>query len=558
MRIINTLLFCWFILLICSCSKETNSVYIEATKTIINDSYDALECFSIALSKAACEYEEVRQIIKDSALERFDNDYDVLYRTISSHIISSKLGTFRDVISSYMNDPSMMRKIEDLVPSLTIYVSDATWFDPEGFCADNWNVKDNRLAITFKGRKSICQKLFSNGYYLGDIEAGTIPGGPVLIVTQNERVIVNASKSGNEQFAFINEAFDGRLRAQTKDLRHTGKYTTSWIAGQTPEDSSDTISAEALNALNPDIITAYNLFKDNPYAHQNDYIYYGLTPESPRGILRQDVRSRIVRFKISPRSFVSLFDDANDSDKNFSDYYETDDNGKGMNAQPSESTIYSKLWADGALEIRVRIAAYGDNDNIGICKEYYYDVKARDLYTVKDYVIKKEQWGATAFKWYITWRYSISGRDNNTLVEKWYYPENGLDMPTWDLFDNSAFTIVFNEEDTGAETTYTISETSKKANQLTVKISRDMSGSVGADGASISATIKNELGWTSSDEKSKTITTAISCKNEDDHMGTEVISYSDKYIVRQATPSSYIVASHSTDRISFTILPYRY
>ena len=111
MRIIKTLLFCWFILLICSCSKETNSVYIEATKTIINDSYDALECFSIALSKAACEYEEVRQIIKDSALERFDNDYDVLYRTISSNIISSKLGTFRDVISSYMNDPSMMSKI---------------------------------------------------------------------------------------------------------------------------------------------------------------------------------------------------------------------------------------------------------------------------------------------------------------------------------------------------------------------------------------------------------------------------------------------------------------
>lgn len=375
----SLLLSCLFLNLVFSCSKESNNTYFVATIENIDDTYDALECFSIALSKAACEYEEVRQIIKESALERFDNDYDVLYQKIKSQSISSELGTFRDVISLYMSNPSMMERIEDLVPDLTIYVSDATWFDSQGFCAENWDTKDNRLAITYKGRRNICQKLFSNGYYLGDIEVGTIPGGPVLIVTRNERVIVNSSKSGDEPFTYIDEAFDGRLIAQTKDLRHTGKYTTSWIEGQTPEDNSDTISTEALNALNPDIITAYNLFKDNPYALQNDYIYYGLTPDSPRGGLRQDVRSRIVRFKISPRSFVSLFDDANDSDMNFSDYYETDDNGKGMNAQPSVSTIYSKLWADGALEIRVRIAAYIENDNVGICKDYYYDVKARDL-----------------------------------------------------------------------------------------------------------------------------------------------------------------------------------
>ena len=184
--------------------------------------------------------------------------------------------------------------------------------------------------------------------------------------------------------------------------------------------------------------------------------------------------------------------------------------------------------------------------------------RPKHLYTVKDNVIKKEQWGATAFKWYITWRYSISGRDENTLVEKWYYPENGLDMPSWDLFDNSAFTIVLTEEDSGAETTYTVTTTTKKANQYTSKISRDASVSAGANGTSLSATIKNELGWNSSDEKSATITTTVSCKNQDDHMGTELISYSDKYILRQATPSSYIVSSHSTDRFSFTILPYRY
>ena len=542
-----------------SCTKLNNTIISEAKELDIKNEADAMENFTIALSKAACQHQEVRDLIKNESLKKFDNDFDVLYQNIKNRNISD-LGTFRELLISYMSNESVMSCIERMLPSLTIYVCDVTWFDPNGFCAENWDTGDSRMAVTYNNANGICKKLFSNGYFLGNIEQGTIPGGPVLIVKKNERIVTSVTtKSGDITYDFIDDAYNGNLSIDTKgNNRHTGKYTTSWIEGQNPEDNSDIISAAALNKLNPDIIKAYEIFKNHSYAVQNDYIYYGLTTTSAKGALRTDVRSKIVRFKISPRSFGVLFDDANDSDMNFVDSFETDDNGKGYGAEPSASTIYSKLWADGALEIRVRIAAFDGGDNVSIFKDFHYNVKAKDLFTINNNAIKKEQWGSTPFKWYITWRYTIVKRDESTLVDKWYYPNLSPDLPTWDLMDNSAYSIMVSEEDSGAETTTTFSYTSKKANQKTGKVSREISGGVNVGVGNISATHKNELGWSSSDEESKSGTTTISWTNGDDHMVTETIPFSDKYIKNQISPTSYYIYSYGSDMFTFTILPYRY
>lgn len=537
-----------------SCSKFENSLFVEAIERDIQTEEDALANFSIAISKAACQHLEVRELIRNEALKKFDNDYDVLYQNVKNQEISG-LGTFRDVLISYMSSEDVMTTIENLLPSLTIYVSDATWFDPSGFCADNWDPRDCRLAVTYKNANGVCKELFSNGYDLGGIEDGTIPGGPVLIVKKNERIETSTpTKSGEVTYTFIDDAFNGGLSAETKGGRYSGNYTTSWIEGQDPEDNSDVISASALNLLNPDIIIAYNLFKNHSYALQNDYIYYGMTPLSSKGALRTDVRSKIVRFKISPRAFNSLFDDPNGSDMNYVDTLDTDDNGQGYEAEPSVSTIYSRLWADGALEIRINTTVYGNNGNNTSLEEYSYNVSARDLFTVKDSSILKEQWEATAFKWYITWRYSISARNETTLEEKWYYPENSPNLPTWDLLDNSAFYIIASEVDSGTETTISISNTTKKGKQTSSKISNEQTAEVGG----LLGTIKNELGWSSSDEVTNTTTVTFSWKNGDDLMGKHLISYADKYIREQTSSGSYVVYSYGADKFIFTILPYRY
>lgn len=542
-----------------SCTKYDEAHFPEAHEPLnCANEFEAMKNFSIALSKAACNHIEVRKLLKSEALKMFDNDYDVLYQNVKDMTLSD-LGTFREVLCSYMSSPSVMESIERMVPDLTIYVTDVTWLDPDGFCAESWDTDDNKLAVTYKDAGGLCNRLFSNGFDLGQIESGTIPGGAVLIVKKNERISAQIeTKSGNVTYTFVDDVFDGEHKSETKSNRYNGDHSVTWIAGQSPEDNSDIMTAAALDGYNPDIIAAYDMFKDHSYALQNDYIYYGQTTTSATGMLRSDVKSKIVRFKVSPNSFNALFDDPNDTDMKFVDSFETDDNGKGYGAEPSVSTIYSKLWTDGALEIRVRVAALNSDGTTGICQESFYDVKASDLYTIKDNSIQKDQWGTTLFKWYITWKYTIIGRDENTLVEKWYYPSESSYLPTWNLFENSAYSIIVSEEDTGTETTTTASLTTKKATQTTSKISSEISGNVSGSGAGLSAVYKNELGWSNTDEKTNTETISLSWVNGNDPMTTQIISYRDKYINEQVSPTTYSVYSYESSRFTFTILPCRY
>ena len=525
----------------------------------VTDEPTAMENFSIALSKAVSNHKEVRDFLKTEALKCFDNDYDILYQSIKDCEVVD-LGTFRDIIENCLGSSYKMEQIESALPTLTIYIADNAWLDPDGFCANNWNTEDCRAAVTYTQNNGLCKNLYSNGYYLGEIEEGTIPGGAVLIVKKNERVIASpATKSGEISYNFIDDVFDAsKNEIATKNNWYSGNYSSSWVEGQNPEDNSDIMSAADLNRLNPDIIKAYNMFEDDPYAVPNDYIYYGMTPNSHEGRLKNNVMSRLIRFKIEPKQFNYIFDDEygegeRHKDTNFTDYFKTDDNGHGVGAQPSISTIYSKLWADGAIEIAIRVFL-GDGKGGVTHSETVYAVKARDLFTVKNRVIKKEQWWSTPFKWYISWRYSIIGRDENTLVEKWYYPKYPIELPTWDFNINSAYSITVSELDPGTTITREIGCITKKAISVSPKVSLDQEVSI--EIAKITG--KRELGWSLSDEIVNSSSTKVSWVSGNDLLTTRTISYSDKYIEKAASASSYYVYSVGDENFRFTILPCRY
>ena len=489
--------------------------------------------------------------MKKEALVKFDNDYDVLFSAIKDYPISD-VGNVKDFISRQFPDDTMLEEIEEKLPLLTIYVSDVTWLDPDGFCPQRWDTEDNRLAVTYKSDDGLCCKLFSNGSFIGTIAPGTIPGGTVLIVKDNERIVADLHTKSGQQYRFIDEAFNN---IKTKgDHRHTGKYTVSWIQGQDPEDNSDLISAECLNRLNPDIINAYEMFENMPYALQNDYIYYGMTSSNPRGQLRNDVRSKIVRFKIDPDSFDYLFDEqglaGEKGDIGFVDSFEADDDGKGMSAQPSRSTIYSKLWADGSLELFLDVYTASDSSLV-LFTRCVFNVRASDLFTIKDNAIKREQWGSTAFKWYVTWRYSIAERNASTLEEKWFYPESSPDLPIWDLLQNSEYVVYAYEHDSGKEVNKTINVTSKVADSHSGKI--EASANI-----KDKVTLKTEFGWNHSDEKTISETLVVSYSDGNDEICYVPVSYRDKYIHKKVSTDLYSVYSVKGGGIQFTILPYRY
>lgn len=535
-------------LLSIACAKEHEIMPEDAKFINVIDEDTALRNFSVALSKAVCSEQPVRDFLKREALKQIDNDYDVFYPFVKNSKVDGER-TFRDIMSQYLGCD--VSDIEDAVPTLTIFVPDMTWLDPQGFCAESWDTADQRASVTYMRATGNRKELFVNGHELGEIEEGAIPGGTVLIVKPNERIVSEAqTKSGEPKFSFIADAFDSsKNEPVTKDVRYTGKYTFEWYAAQNPEDSSDEISGNVLNAYNPDLIKAYNYFKDNSYACQNDYICYGMTSNSSIGKLRTDVRSKLVRFKISPRAFNRLFDDSDD--KKFEDVYDTDDNG-GRRPEPTIDDVYAHLWAEGALEICVDV--YAGNDKAqSISNKSFYSVRAKDLFTVKSNSISKETWGSTMFKWYVTWQYKMSKRDETTLSPKWYYPTDSPYLPTWDLLVNSGYTVIVSEIDSGKTIEVSKSVETRRSNTESVKTGVEA-------GLSDNVTAKFELGWTGSQEKSTSTNVKLSWSEKDDDMGQFRILYSDKYIRGYSSSTNkYKVASYTTgDYFTCTILPLKY
>ena len=222
--------------------------------------------------------------------------------------------------------------------------------------------------------------------------------------------------------------------------------------------------------------------------------------------------------------------------------------------QDSQATVYAKLWADGCLEIRFTIMA-GSKGNCSVA----YSVKARDLFTVKNDIVKKEEWGATLFKWYINWRYSFNESGNykrnaTSLNAKWYYPNDNFTLPEWDLPNLSSYSLKVEEIDRGVTNYDEITVTYKIASSTTEKINYEYD----TTGENDKQVGKIELGWSGNDEISMSEKQSIQWTDKDDFLGSPIVSYSDKYVKKATSSSQYELYTYGSNRFEFTILPYRY
>lgn len=131
-------------LLIVACAKEPQFSQEQASYVKVIDEDTALRNFSVALSKAVCSEQSVREFLKREALKQVDNDYDVFYPFVKNLQVDGSR-TFGDVISQYLEGD--IKEIESAVPTLNILVPDMTWLDSQGFCAEKWDTSDQRESI---------------------------------------------------------------------------------------------------------------------------------------------------------------------------------------------------------------------------------------------------------------------------------------------------------------------------------------------------------------------------------------------------------------------------
>lgn len=531
------------LLFVGSCSKIADLPSVDSTPDTDYSESEALADFAVILSRAVSESEDIRAFIQKNAVAQVDNDYDVFYPFVRDEKIKDQY-SFRDYLVLYSDEESLV-KIERALPLLTIYVPDLTWIEEDAFSAKNWDVSENEVLVC-----NVDETGAKHFYYNGGEDAVLnigegIPAVPSLVVKNNERIrVANSTKAGEKAYEFISPVFDNQSnkpKIRQNDYRHSGYQRIYYIYGVSTTDISDNINASALQNIAPSAIQAYNELKDINNAAHRDFCYYGMNASSSVGHLNNHVRDRLFRLRINPKSISVLCDAPSAiSHKDPELTADIDDNGNSAYHIP---TTYSEaldvMYKGGKLEVEMTMY-YGGSSSVSY-DQFIMDIDPRDLFEIKK--IKRTQYDATLIKFYRTWVYSVNDSD---ILAKWYYPDDDLRLPAWNLC-NGATTVhmTFNEIDSDATVT-----TQKS---ITHKFTIGASAKYKANGD------KLEFGINPSYESSATHSVSIAEKTGSDNMGAITLAYADPYI-RTATPSAsnpsyYTLYSYSTGTITVSFLP---
>ena len=248
----------------------------------------------------------------------------------------------------------ILEKIKQLFSTLTIFVPE---LPDNSFSAELWNVESEvpYTALRVKNSNDVM------GYGVNKeflIPSNEIPKYPIVVVKLNERVVsVNKAQRNlspmsiiNPDIVFFSDVFDNTENASSViQNRNFSSGDTRDRTGSIPENMKKVYEAY-------DVFAATNEWP-------RDYIYYGLTPQQPKGPFNRDFKESLVYFKLlgDPRTVMNkICDQSEDPRIDGNTHQET---GGGC---PGGSTILTP-WTDGSLEFIVKV--YVANQ-AGIGNEY--------------------------------------------------------------------------------------------------------------------------------------------------------------------------------------------
>lgn len=251
------------------------------------------------MSVAADKYPSVRTFLKNEALKQYDRDYDVFYPYVKDRVIESGR-SFRDILVSCSSE-SEIKTIENSVPLLTVMIPDLSSFD--AFSVKTWNTSDEQLAVTYATGNDN-SVFYADGDSLLELPNGNLPDFPFLVVKSNERmkIVSNAATRAGmiRQYDFSDPAFDGTKAHETR---------ASYYDLESEETEPDDKPYLKASELDSRCIEAYNMFKNNKYLIDREYVYYNLSPQNPEnGRLDPNIREKLYKFRISPTQYNELID----------------------------------------------------------------------------------------------------------------------------------------------------------------------------------------------------------------------------------------------------------
>lgn len=513
-------------LLLVSLLSCTNEERTDSTSELD----DPIQQFTQVISKVIYNEGSVRQFIKTKALEKFDNDYEILYSCIKEEMIGEY--SFRDHICRFGGESVV--NIDEDYPLLTILVPDMSMFTD--FNADNWDISDCDIAVTSEFGEKF-KTVYYNGDILGQLGGCDVPLYPILVIKNNERVqLVPTTKGTERKYEFIDDVFDPACTKADGIVTRGIKKEYSEIEYPV-SPATDFIPKSKLSEY---VINAWQEFKDNDTAAHRDYIYYGMRKNKNYGSLNKRYMEQLLRIKLENTNCMDQNDPTLQSEIKSHSSLTYDD-------------IVKKMWSDGQLEIYLTLYK-GVSDGSEKVTTKNIAVKPSELFDIDKASLEFKH--KTKFHPLRNYKYTLSVND---LVPKWFYPENVF-LEDWDISQESCVLNYCFEELDGEER---IARTIEVSNTYATNFKYDLSQTTSGDfkiGDKIGFGIKTVGSIGGSKDKQHQIKSqyTYSTTRGSDDLGSITWRYVDPIILEESTENGvagYNVLSKSSGSISITVLP---
>ncbi|WP_316805640.1 hypothetical protein [Pedobacter nototheniae] len=369
-----------------SCKKELR--HETSIPLNITEKQNSKILFSKVLAIAMEEEPKLRSFIKSEALKQFDRDNDVLFQMVKDEKVTLDQ-TFYQILSKYAKSKEGLdQAIEDL-PTLTIMVPEFPNFTPT-----SWNSESEipKIAISPNDKNFRSIEVYDSNGNIIEVPRGLIPGFPVVVIKENERInvsvgnvdhspssaiLLNSSNStentfltkDNRKFSFSNDAFNGISKTNLKVSYNNPIMSNSKTISRVDPTITfnDGTTKKSANPIDPLVIQAF----ENNLDWQRDFVYYGLNPTAgkDKGKFNNRIVEHIVSIRMKDSNINRISDQTNDPLPTGQDF-----NIAGAPSPLSE-------WTDGYFDIRIAVLINAKN-GAGTQLNKVITAKGSDLYNI--------------------------------------------------------------------------------------------------------------------------------------------------------------------------------
>lgn len=490
----------------CDSKDDSDSTNAKSQKSKVDGLYDANSNlkreFGKALVKSLVDSKMLRDLIKNKSLEMFDNDYEVLYQMIKDEKLENSK-TFRQSILQNLGSEELLNKIELNNPTLTIFVPEL----PENsFSAMLWDTENQIPKVAISVHTSNDVPIINLDGSEEIIKAQYIPSFPVIVLKDNERIVADSNVSSKNTNTLSIANING------KDYRFL-------------DDCFDGLKKKSVNAriipiqyLDPVLVTAYQTYTaQNLDGWQRDYIYYGITPDTPKGPFKYNFQESIKTFSLQGdpvAAFNKISDQTNDPQLPL-----------GVLSPPGAMPEKIASWTGGNYEFKIRIIVNGKN---GVGSEIikYFNAKVSDLFDVT--YVNTSWW---------TFERRINGLKSMSL---------NIPIFGWDL-DQYASTIKIDIEEVDLTETTVLTES--RAVEFASNFGVEVSGGY-------QEYVKIGLKYGTSQKVNTTAIVQRTFTQGNDLLGDVIVNFADN-VVLSRQPNTYTTREYSSGLYSITVEPMR-